>query len=141
MSPRRSPRGSASPSSVPELVKRDVTARATELLSRKFMIHPDNQAEARRLGFNYATSVFGEWRGRSYYLCAKYRTSRGDPEADFVVRTTRMTYTALGRFDLAYFRHEPVAAGIFCFDGGRVLRGNRGRGDFLADYIAQLGSS
>ena len=105
MSPRRSPRGSASPSSVPELVKRDVTARATELLSRKFMIHPDNQAEARRLGFNYATSVFGEWRGRSYYLCAKYRTSRGDPEADFVVRTTRMTYTALGRFDLAYFRH------------------------------------
>lgn len=105
MAQRRSSRRSATPGQVPELIKRDVTARAVELISRKFKIHPENQAGARRLGFNYVIEVFGEWRGRSYYLCAKYRTSRGNPEEEFVVRTTRLTYTDLGQFDLAYFRH------------------------------------
>ena len=123
MAQRRSGRGSSAAGRVPELVKRNVTVRAGELLSRKFRIHPENQAEARRLGFNYVIAVFGEWRGRSYYLCAKYRTSRGNPDDDFVVRTTRLTYTNSGRFDLAYFRHtnrwQPVYAGLTvaeCFE-------------------------
>jgi hypothetical protein len=108
---------------VPVLVQQQVTARATELLARKFKIHPEYQAAARRHGFNYVVAVFGEWRGRSYYLCARYRTSRGTPEDEFVVRATRLAYTDLGRFDLAYFRHtnrwQPVYSGLTvseCFE-------------------------
>ena len=116
MAERRSGSRSGGAGQVPELIKRDVTARAAELISRKFRIDPENQAEARRLGFNYVIDVFGEWRGRSYYLCAKYRTARGDSEEEWVVRTTRLTYTAFGRFDLAYFRYtkrwQPVFSGM-----------------------------
>lgn len=39
------------------------------------------------------------------YLNVRYRAQTRRPEDDFVVRHTRMTLTALGRFELAYFRH------------------------------------
>ena len=55
--------------------------------------------------FNYPVNVFAEWRGKAFYLCVRYRTRTGKEADDFVVRHTRMTYTAFGRFDLAYFRH------------------------------------
>ena len=55
-----------------------------------------------RLG---AIQLFTEWRGKAFYLNARYRTRSRKPEDDFVVRTTRMTLTGFGRFDLAYFRH------------------------------------
>ena len=114
---------SGHPGPVPELTKRDVTGRAAELLARKFTVHPENEESARRFGWNYVTEVYGEWRGRSYYFCARYRTSRGTAEEEFVVRTTRLTYTGNGRFDLAYFRHtdrwQPVYARLTvaeCFE-------------------------
>ena len=55
--------------------------------------------------FNYPVEVFSEWRGKAFYLCVRYRTGRGRPADDFVVRNTRMTMSGFGRFDLAYFRH------------------------------------
>ncbi len=55
--------------------------------------------------FNYPVEVFVEWRGKTFYLCARYRARSRNPEDDFVVRRTRMTMTGFGRFDLAFFRH------------------------------------
>ncbi len=55
--------------------------------------------------FNYPIEVFPEWRGKAFYLCARYRTPSQIPEEDFVVSGTRMTMTGFGRFELAYFRH------------------------------------
>ena len=55
--------------------------------------------------YNYPIQLFTEWRGKAFYLNARYRTRSRKPEDDFVVRTTRMTLTGFGRFDLAYFRH------------------------------------
>jgi hypothetical protein len=122
MTPKASGRRSASSSPVPDFIKHQVTARGNELLSRRFKVVPENQASARRFGFNYVIEVYGEWRGKSYYLCVKYRTSRGTPE-EFLVRTTRLTHTGNGRFDLAYFRHtdrwQPVYEGLTvseCFE-------------------------
>ena len=55
--------------------------------------------------FNYPIEVFPDWRGKAFYLCARFRARSRRPEDDFVVRHTRMTLAGLGRFDLAYFRH------------------------------------
>lgn len=55
--------------------------------------------------FNYPIEVFPEWRGKAFYICAKYRARSRRPEDDFVTRSARMTLNGFGRFDLAYFRH------------------------------------
>jgi hypothetical protein len=55
--------------------------------------------------FNYPIAVFSEWRGKSFYLNARFRARSRRVEDDFVVRHARMTLTGFGRFDLAYFRH------------------------------------
>jgi hypothetical protein len=55
--------------------------------------------------FNYPIAVFSEWRGKAFYLCARYRARSRRPEDDFVVRSTGMTMTGFGRFELASFRH------------------------------------
>jgi len=55
--------------------------------------------------FNYPIEVFSEWRGKAFYICARYRTPRGRPEDDFIVRSGRMTMRGFDRFDLAFFRH------------------------------------
>lgn len=108
---------------MPDRLRQEVTARATELLSRRFRVRPQDEARSRQLGFNYVVAVFGEWRGQSYYLCAKYRTPRANPAEEFVVRTTRLTHVGFGRFDLAYFRHtnrwQPVYSALTaqeCFE-------------------------
>jgi len=55
--------------------------------------------------FNYPVGVFSEWRGKAFYLCVRYRSGKGRPQSEFVVRKTRLTMTGFGRFELAYFRH------------------------------------
>ena len=50
--------------------------------------------------FNYAVAVLSEWRGKAFYLCARYRARSRRPEDDFVVRSARMTMTGFGRFEL-----------------------------------------
>jgi len=88
---------------VPEALRREVSRRATELLERQFqpMLKDEHPSKL----FNYAIEVFSEWRGRSFYLCTRYRTPSGKPADDFVVRSTRLQHVGNGRFDLAYFRH------------------------------------
>ena len=39
--------------------------------------------------FNYPINVFSEWRGKAFYLCARFRARSGRPEDDFVVRHAR----------------------------------------------------
>ncbi|MBI2460405.1 MAG: hypothetical protein HYV61_02565 [Candidatus Rokubacteria bacterium] len=102
MAQRRKAHGTAA--DVPESMRREVLKRANELLSRKF--EPRVPLERRRRhAFNYPIEVFAEGRGRYFYLCTRYRTPGGRPADDFVVRSTRLEYTDLGRFNLAYFRH------------------------------------
>jgi hypothetical protein len=55
--------------------------------------------------FNYPVEVFSEWRGKSFYLCARYRTRSRRSEDDFIARSARITMTGFGRFDLSFFRH------------------------------------
>ena len=55
--------------------------------------------------YNYPITVFCEWRGKAFYVCARYRARSRRPEDDFIVRRARMTLRGFGRFDLAYFRH------------------------------------
>ncbi|MFA6110099.1 MAG: hypothetical protein WDA75_15130 [Candidatus Latescibacterota bacterium] len=65
------------------------------------------QAEAaRKAGFNYVVNLYTEWRGKHFYLCARYCNPRpGASESHFEVRTTRLEHTGSGRFNLAYLRH------------------------------------
>ena len=119
----RAARRSTKAPGVREVLKREVPSRGSSLLSRRFQVRPKDESRDRRLGFKYVVAVFGEWRGSSYYLCAKYRTPKGNPQEDFVVRQTRLNYSGLGRFDLAYFGHtnrwQPVYSGLTpqqCFE-------------------------
>ena len=50
--------------------------------------------------FNYPIEVFSEWRGKAFYLSARFRARSRRSEDDFVVRHARMTLTGF-----AYFRH------------------------------------
>lgn len=90
---------------IPESVRREVTRRGEELVARKFAPLLGQETPMRKRGFNYAVAIFTEWRGRSFYLCARYRTPRGRPADDFVLRSARLEYAGRGRFHLAYFRH------------------------------------
>jgi hypothetical protein len=78
--------------------------------------------------FNYPIAVFPEWRGKVFYLCARFRTRSRRPEDDFVVRHARMTLTGFGRFDLAYFRHTDrwftVDRGLTATDCFQEIEGN-----------------
>jgi hypothetical protein len=78
--------------------------------------------------FNYAIAVFSEWRGKSFYLSARFRARSRRVEDDFVVRQTRMTLTGFGRFDLAYFRHTDrwftVYRGLTATDCFQEIEGN-----------------
>lgn len=89
---------------MPAQVRQQVDQRASRWLQSAF----SRALELRALDpgpFNYPIEVFPEWRGRSFYLCVRYRARSRRPEDDFVVRHTRMTLIGFGRFELAYLRH------------------------------------
>ena len=89
---------------MPAALRQQVDHWADAWLAKTFSL--GLQLRARDPGpFNYPVDVFSEWRGKAFYLCARYRTRSRRPEDDFLVRQTRMTLTGFGRFDLAYFRH------------------------------------
>ena len=92
---------------VPEHLKVSVTRLVEELIETKFSRAIEVNAEAaKRHGFNYVVDIYARWRGRYFYLCAKYRNPRPDAaEEHFEVQTTRMEYLAGDRFNLAYMRH------------------------------------
>ena len=89
---------------VPANLREQVDRSAHDWLTTKFS-RPLELRAADPGPFNYPVAVFSEWRGKAFYLCARYRARSRQPEDDFVVRSTRMTMTGFGRFELAYFRH------------------------------------
>jgi hypothetical protein len=100
---------------VPSEIRQQIDAWADVWLTTKFT--RGLQLRAANPGpFNYPVEVFSEWRGKSFYLCARYRARSRRPEDDFVVRTARMTMTGFGRFELSFFRHTgrwfPIQRGL-----------------------------
>jgi hypothetical protein len=114
MPPRRSTQVPAAPkqrrthewvlAKVPDQLRRQLDSWAASWIKQKFARGP-RAARRRSRPFNYPIEVFSEWRGKAFYICAKYRAKNRHPEDDFVVRSARMTLKGFGRFDLAYFRH------------------------------------
>jgi hypothetical protein len=108
---------------VPEGLRREVTRRGEELVARKFTPLLNTEPSIRKRDFNYAVAVFTEWRGRSFYLCTRYRTPQVRPIEEFVVRSARLEFAGQGRFHLSYFRHTDRWQALYhgltldqCFD-------------------------
>lgn len=112
---------------VPTELRQQVDHWANEWLRTKFSRLLELRA-ADPGPFNYPVEVFSEWRGKAFYLCARYRTGKGRPPGDFIVRTTRLTMTGFGRFELAYFRHTDrwftVHRGLTAVECFREIEGN-----------------
>lgn len=90
--------------SVPANLRQQIDSWADEWIKRKFARGLELRA-ADPGPFNYPVNVFSEWRGKAFYICAKYCSQSRRPEDDFVTRSARMTLKGFGRFDLAFFRH------------------------------------
>ena len=101
------------PDAVPGQLRQQIDDWAEEWLKRKFARGLELRA-ADPGPFNYPVEVFSEWRGKAFYICAKYRARSRRPDDDFVVRSARMTLTGFGRFDLAYFRHTEHWFTVYC---------------------------
>jgi hypothetical protein len=91
-------------SKVPDQLRQQVDHWANGWLKQKFTRGLELRA-ANPGPLNFPIEVFSEWRGKAFYICARYRTPSGQPEDDFIVRRARMTMTGFGLFDLAFFRH------------------------------------
>ena len=111
MTSRRSPTASGRrrthervPAAVPGQLRQQIDRWAEEWLERQFARLLQLRA-ADPGPLNYPVEVFSEWRGKGFYIFAKYRAHSRRTEDDFVVRSARMTLTGFGRFDLAFFRH------------------------------------
>lgn len=92
---------------IPELLRHTLTQRMEQFIDRKFKPGLSIQAEAaKKHGFNYVVDIYTKWRGRYFYIIAKYRDPRQEGEgAYFEVSTTRLEYVGRQRFNLAYMRH------------------------------------
>lgn len=92
---------------VPELVKHTLTHRMDQLIESQFKRNLPMQAElGREFGYNYVVDIYSRWRGRYFYIIARYHNPRPDAaEEYFEVRTTRLEYIGQQRFALAYLRH------------------------------------
>jgi hypothetical protein len=112
---------------VPDHLRRQIDGWADAWLTMKFTRGLELRA-ADPGPFNYPVAVFSEWRGKSFYLCARYRTRSRRPEDDFVARSARMTMTGFGRFDLSFFRHTgrwfPVYCGLTASECFKEVEGN-----------------
>ena len=112
---------------VPPDLRLQVDRWATDWLSRKF----NRLLELRATDpgpFNYPVAVFSEWRGKAFYVCARFRSRSRKPEDDFVARSARLTMTGFGRFDLAFFRHTgkwfTTHRGLTAIECFREVEGN-----------------
>jgi hypothetical protein len=89
---------------VPDQLRQQIDQWACEWIGRTFARGLELRA-ADPGPFNYPIDVFAQWRGTTFYICAKYRARRRRSEDDFIVKSARMTMKGFGRFGLAYFRH------------------------------------
>ena len=93
------------PSSVPENIKRDVSAQARALLESelkaKHIKPPPKDAN-----FNYVVDVFTKWHGRYFYFVSKYASPGPNALSPFFEAPfARIEYQCNARFNLAYMRH------------------------------------
>lgn len=100
---------------VSDLLKKELTQKAEQLIWEKFKPVLPAQAEAaKQHGLNYVTDLYTVWRDRSFYFCAKYCNPREDAmEKHFEVRTTRMDHVGRRQFNLAYMRHTGKWCEVF----------------------------
>ena len=113
--------------SVPLDLKKQIDQWAEAWLRTKFT--PGLELRREDPGpFNWPITVFSEWRGKAFYLCARYRTPTGRIDDEFVVRSARMTMTGFGRFELAFLRHTgrwfTVERGLTVTQCLREIEGN-----------------
>ena len=100
-SPARDPKAAAS-----DATKAEVEKKANELIAAA--LTPKHvQPPPKEPKFNYVTSLSTKWHGRYFHFVATY-TCPG-PNAispTFEVNFARLEHTALGKFNLAYMRHN-----------------------------------
>ena len=93
------------PSSVPENVKEQVTAKAVEIIETlfkpKYLKPPPKDAS-----FNYIIDINTKWRKNCLYFVARYACPGPNALSPFFEDSfTRLEYMKNGRFNLAYMRH------------------------------------
>ena len=71
--------------SVPAVVREQIDRWARAWLERMFARLLELRASDPG-PFNYPVAVFGDWRGKAFYLCVRYRSRTRKPEDDFGVR-------------------------------------------------------
>ncbi len=90
---------------VPDAVKMDVEARASELIES--VLKPNHVKPApKNEHFNYIVDLYTKWYRNYFYFCAKYR--RPGPNAIspfFEAKFARLEYVGNGRFNLSYMRY------------------------------------
>ena len=92
-------------STVPDSAKRQLTARADEIVETifkpRYLKPPPKKAR-----FNYIVDIYTKWRKNCLYFRAKYACPGPNALSPFFEDSfTRLAYTADGRFNLAYMRH------------------------------------
>ena len=90
---------------IPEMVKADVEARASDLINT--VLKPTHvKCPSGDEQFNYIADIYSKWHGGSFYFCAKYASPGPNAiEPFFESRFARFQYAGNGRFNLSYMRH------------------------------------
>ncbi len=116
----------AKPSKVPDVLKREVSAKANALVEEH--IRPEHvKAPPVNPRFNYIEDIFTKWRGRYFYFMAKYASPAPNRISPFFeVGFARLEFIGDNRFDLAYFRHTgkwwPVFSGLTVDEALNLVR-------------------
>lgn len=90
---------------VPDTVKRDVAAKANELIEtvlkpKHIQAPPDNPQ------FNYIVDLYGKWYQRYFYFCATYCVPGPNATVpSFEAKFAPMEYAGQNRFHLSFLRH------------------------------------
>jgi hypothetical protein len=97
---------------IPQTIKADVDAKATELAERlkpKYVKPPPKQPR-----FNYIIDVWTKWIGSTLYFGTTYACPFPDAiSPSFKVKFARMEHVGGGRFALSYMRHTEMWFKLF----------------------------
>ena len=93
------------PKVVPMGVKDEVTTLAHQLVERE--LKPAYvQTPPKKPRWNYIVDIFTKWRGRYFYLIARYVCPGPNAISPFFeVGFARLEYLSNGQFNVAYMRH------------------------------------
>jgi len=95
----------AKPSTAPQQIKADVSARARDLIDsqlKRTHIEPPPKSHK----FNYLVDISAKWHGRFFYFVSKYACPGPNAMSPFFESGfARLEYHSSGTFHLAYMRH------------------------------------